>query len=171
MRRLLAVLISLLSLAALAPAGAQQTASALPAGEGRDIVAVACTQCHGVSAFTQLRQGPQGWRYQIYDMVLRGAQVRPEEMEKVVQYLSVNYGLGVNVPPALVATTLPAGEGRDLAESRCGLCHGLDRLTAVHRPASEWNQIVARMAFIGAPVAGDDAKKISDYLASTLGTK
>ena len=49
----------------------------LPDGEGRDIVAVACSQCHGLNAFTWLRQGPQAWRHQVYDMILRGTQISP----------------------------------------------------------------------------------------------
>ena len=40
-------------------------ASPLPEGEGRDIVATACSQCHGLNAFTGLRENAQAWRWQV----------------------------------------------------------------------------------------------------------
>ena len=70
----------------------------LPDGEGRDIVAIACSQCHGLNAFTWLRQGQQAWRHQVYDMILRGTQISPSELDTVVAYLATNFGPGVNVP-------------------------------------------------------------------------
>jgi mono/diheme cytochrome c family protein len=162
---------SLAALNPLAAVHAQQAASTLPPGEGRDIVAVACTQCHGPSAFTQLRVGPEGWRFQVYDMVLRGAQVRPSEMDQVVSYLSTNFGPGINVPPPVAQVTLPEGAGQELVAQRCSLCHGLDRVVAARRTPTEWEAIMSRMVFLGAPAAGDDGKRITSYLEEKLGTK
>ena len=48
---------------------------ALPQGEGRDIVAVACTQCHALTPILAGREGPAGWRKHVHNMVLRGAQL------------------------------------------------------------------------------------------------
>jgi cytochrome c5 len=48
-------------------------ANPFPDHPGREVVSVACTQCHGPNVFTQLRMGETAWRNQIYDMVLRGA--------------------------------------------------------------------------------------------------
>jgi cytochrome c5 len=56
------------------PAPAQ---TPLPQGEGRDLVAVACTQCHALTPIVSPRNGPAGWRHFVYSMVLRGAQLRP----------------------------------------------------------------------------------------------
>src|SRR5262249_16816723 len=88
------------SVLALAPAGLAQEGrtagpKALPAGPGHDIVAVACSQCHGLNAFTWLRQGDQAWRHQVYDMILRGSQISPSEIDTVVTYLTTNFGPGV----------------------------------------------------------------------------
>ena len=88
-----------------------------PEGEGRDIVAVACTQCHAPSAYTQLREGSQAWRFRVYDMILRGAQIEPADIDKVVSYLATSFGPGMpfsTQPP--VAVTLPDGPGKELVE-------------------------------------------------------
>lgn len=154
------------------PAPAQQPpANLLPAGEGRDIVAVACTQCHGPNVFAQLREGPNGWRFQVYDMVLRGAQVQPADIDKVVNYLTTSFGPGINVPPPLHPVTLPDGAGKDLVESNCSVCHGLDRVAAAKRSPDQWTAIVHRMVFLGAPVSGKDEQTVIAYLQSRFGAK
>ena len=57
-----AAFVALLSTSAVA-----QTPPQLPAGEGRDIVAVACSQCHQLNAITNMRKGAAGWRAHVYD--------------------------------------------------------------------------------------------------------
>ena len=162
---------ALAALAHAVPAHAQQQ-NPLPPGDGHDIVAVACTQCHGPNAFAQLREGPQAWRFMVHDMILRGAQVRPSEVDRVVNYLATNFGLGVNVPPPVIAVSLPDGAGKDLVETRCGtLCHGLDRVAAARRAPAEWDAIMRQMIFLGAPVSGDDVKTITSYLNERFGKK
>src|SRR5262249_58840057 len=56
-----------------------QTASALPPGEGRDLVATACSQCHTLNVIMAGRDGPVGWKKHVYNMVLRGPQLTPRE--------------------------------------------------------------------------------------------
>lgn len=152
------------------PAQAQQPAgNLLPPGEGRDIVAVACTQCHGPNVFAQLREGSDAWRHQVYDMILRGAQVQSADIDKVVGYLSASFGPGINVPASLHQVTLPDGAGKDVVESHCSVCHGLDRIALAKRAPGEWTQIVHRMVFLGAPVSGEDEKTILAYLDQKFG--
>jgi mono/diheme cytochrome c family protein len=170
-RALLAAVLTADLLSAVTPIRAVAQTSPLPPGEGRDIVAVACTQCHAPSVFTQMREGPAGWRLQIYDMILRGAQVRPSEIDQAVDYLTINFGPGINLPPQTAQVSLPEGAARDLLEQRCSLCHGLDRIAAPRRSSSEWHAIVSRMIVLGAPATADDAKRITAYLDSNLATK
>ena len=141
----------------------------LPDGEGRDIVAVACSQCHGLNAFTWLRQGAQAWRHQVYDMILRGTQISPAEMDTVVSYLATNFGPGVNVPQS-GAVALPDGPGKEIVEGSCGLCHGMDRAVGAKRATREWEGTVARMVFLGAPLTEDQAKAASEYLSANFGS-
>jgi mono/diheme cytochrome c family protein len=151
------------------PAEAQQS-NPFPAGASRDLIAVACTQCHRAGPITQLRMGEAGWRRQVYNMVLRGAQIGPDEIDDVVKYLATNFGPGVPVPGlASLPVTLPDGAGADLVAGACGTCHGVDRVVAVARPGRQWEAIVHRMVAIGAPIDADQATQIISYLETNYG--
>lgn len=172
MRALLLAATAGATLAAATPTFAQQPhPNPLPPGEGREIVAVACTQCHGPNVFAQLREGENGWRFQVYDMILRGAQVQPSDIDRVVSYLTASFGPGVNVPPPVHQVSLPDGAGKDLVQANCSVCHGLDRVALAKRAPEEWDRIVHRMRFLGAPVSDEDAKTITAYLDQEFGTK
>jgi mono/diheme cytochrome c family protein len=151
------------------PAEAQQS-NPFPAGASRDLIAVACTQCHKAGPITQLRMGEAGWRRQVYNMVLRGAQIGPDEIEDVVKYLATNFGPGVPVPGVTPAPVkLRDGAGADLVAGACGTCHGVDRVVAVARPGGQWEAIVHRMVAIGAPVDAGQAGQIISYLQKNYG--
>jgi cytochrome c5 len=149
-------------------AKAQQNSNPLPPGDGRDIVSVACSQCHYLGTIAKIRNGPVGWRTYVSNMVLRGAQLTPPEVDKVVNYLSTNLGMGVNLPPPK-PVTLPDGSGKQLVETRCTLCHDLERVAVVKRNKQDWTPIVANMVAWGAPATADEAKTITDYLAANFG--
>ena len=147
---------------------AQQRPDPLPPGDGHDLVAVACAQCHALGTIAKIRDGAVGWRRYVNNMVLRGAQLTKPEIDTVVSYLSVHLGPGVNLPPAK-PVALPDGPGKDLVASRCALCHDLERVVAVKRGKRAWPVIVADMEERGAPVTAEDAKVISDYLGANFG--
>lgn len=168
MRLTMPGLLVLLSAAAASSGHAQQAANPLPPGAGREIVAVACSQCHYLGTIARIRDGASGWRTYVNNMVLRGAQLTPAEVDKVVAYLSGHLGPGINLPPAR-AVSLPDGEGKQLVESRCGLCHDLERITAVSRAKAQWPTIVAAMVASGATATPEEAKTISNYLTANFG--
>ena len=150
-----------------APALAQN-ANPLPVGDGRDLVTVACSQCHQLGTIAKIRDGAAGWRFYVNNMVLRGAQLTPPEIETVVNYLTLNLGPGANLPPGK-PVKLPDGRGRDLVEARCGLCHDLERVATFKRGSRAWPAIVADMIERGAPTTPEEAKIIGDYLAANFG--
>jgi mono/diheme cytochrome c family protein len=151
-------------LACMAPAWAQQ-ANPFPDGPGREIVAVACTQCHAAQAIVQLRMNDVGWRRQVYNMILRGAQIGPNDIDATVKYLSTAFGPGVPLPfPTKGHITLADGTAKPLVEGGCAMCHGLDRVVAARRPGDQWQAIVNRMVSVGAPLAPDQASEIVAYL-------
>ena len=116
-----------------------------------------------------MRNGLSGWRDHVYNMVLRGAQLTPREADTALTYLTANFGPGQQLPPPK-PVALPAGPAKELVETRCGLCHDLERLTIVKRSQREWNEVVAAMfERFGAP-APDEARKIAAYLGAQFGS-
>ncbi len=147
------------------PARAQ---GALPPGEGRDLMATACSQCHPLNVIRSMREGAEGWKRHVYNMVTRGAQLNAREADMVVAYLATNFG---PTTPAASATpvALPGGPGKDLVEGRCTVCHDLERVASAKRQKSEWPTLVANMVGRGAVATPEEAEAISAYLASHFG--
>ncbi len=168
MRIVQSSLLAIALIAAAAPCRAQSV-NPLPPGEGHDLVAVACSQCHYLGTIAKIRDGAAGWRLYVNNMVLRGAQLSPAEIDTVVNYLAHNLGPGINPPPAK-PVTLPEGHGKDLVEARCGLCHDLERVAGVKRAKQAWPVIVSNMVARGATATPAEAKAIADYLAANFGT-
>jgi len=168
------LLVAALAAAVLAvtPALAQQRRqgqSPFPPGKGRDIVATACTQCHAPNVFTSLREGPEAWRGHVEDMIMAGAQIGPDDVDTVVDYLATSFGPGVNVPPATQPVTLPNGPGKELVENNCVVCHGLDKIAATKRTPEGWTHIVSYMKYLGAPLSDKDEATILSYLEAKFG--
>ena len=167
MRRFILSGIVAASALAAAPALAQP-ANALPPGDGRDLVAAACTQCHALTVILAMRDGPIGWKRHVHHMVLRGAQLNAREADTVLAYLDANFGPGQRMPPAK-PVALPAGPGKELVETRCTLCHDLERVTAAKREKREWDSVVANMLERFGLSAPDEARAISAYLGAHYG--
>ena len=142
-----------------------QTA-ALPQGEGRELVATACSQCHTLGVVMAGRDGPVGWKRHVYNMVLRGAQLTPREAETVITYLIANFGPGAPVAPS---APLPSGAGKELVETRCAVCHTLERVTIVKREKRDWENIVTNMYDRWGVTAPAEVQAINGYLAAQFG--
>jgi cytochrome c5 len=160
--------LALAFIAASSPSQAQQNANLLPQGEGRELVAVACSQCHYLGTIAKIRNGAAGWRMFVNNMVLRGAQLNASEADKVVDYLARNLGPGIDLPPAKLVA-LPDGHGKQLVETHCALCHDLERVAMVKRSKRAWPSIVASMVAWGAPGTPEEVKTMTDYLAANFG--
>jgi cytochrome c5 len=156
-----------LVLAGGAPLQAQQPPQ-LPEGPGRELVAVACSQCHALAPIVTSRDGANGWRRHVHNMVIRGAQLNAAETETVIQYLTANFGPGIRLPePAKV--DLPAGTGKDLVETRCTICHDLQRVAGVKRLKRDWPTVVANMIDRGGTATPEETRAIADYLIAHFG--
>jgi hypothetical protein len=55
--------------------------------------------------------------------------------------------------------------GRELLESRCTVCHNLERVTSSDRTAQEWEVIVDRMITRGAELTDAERDVLVEYLA------
>ena len=158
--------------------------SPLPSGEGRELVAIACTQCHALTPIVQMRDGVAGWKNMIEEMVLRGAQLTPAEAETVARYLAQHFGPGTKpftagtLPPKSAvssepvdakAITLPPGPGKELVETRCSLCHDLGRVVTARRTPEEWERITKNMLERGPTASPEQTQAIISYLSAHFG--
>ena len=64
----------------------------LPAGEGREIVEYACSQCHGLVEVTAASKTEKQWEYLVTQMINQGAPIEDYEVDTVVRYLAEHYG-------------------------------------------------------------------------------
>jgi|SRR5579863_773511 len=80
-----------------APGAAPATATgatsvALPPGEGKELVARACAQCHSLETVLRSRLTRQQWEARIDQMVAKGAKLSDDEIDVVATYLAKNFG-------------------------------------------------------------------------------
>jgi hypothetical protein len=87
----LALQLSLLLLSGAAIANAQAD---LPAGPGQVELERMCTRCHGVNVITGQRMSARLWTEEVHDMISRGAVGSDDEVQRLVAYLSTNFGNG-----------------------------------------------------------------------------
>jgi cytochrome c5 len=58
-------------------------------------------------------------------------------------------------------------DGKSLVESKCTVCHNLDRVQSAHKDANGWKTTVERMVGKGAQLTAEEQSAIIDYLAKT----
>jgi len=74
--------------------------------------------------------------------------------------------------PVAAAPAAPAADGKTLFDTKCGVCHGIDRATARKETKEKWASIVKDMQGKKADWISDaDASKIVGYLALEHGKK
>jgi hypothetical protein len=65
----------------------------LPEGEGKKEVAASCGQCHELNVITSQRKTREQWQQSVRKMVTQyHAQLGPTLSDKIVAYLSQNFG-------------------------------------------------------------------------------
>ena len=74
--------------------------------------------------------------------------------------------------PEAAPPAAPMADGKALFESKCSVCHGIDRATALTETKEKWASIVKEMQGKKADWISDaEASKIVDYLAAEHGKK
>ncbi|HEX4271501.1 MAG TPA: hypothetical protein VHZ32_08945 [Rhizomicrobium sp.] len=63
-----------------------------PPGDMHDVVAKACTACHVAAQVTSQHKTADQWGETVSQMISNGAQVRDEDVDKIVAYLAKNFG-------------------------------------------------------------------------------
>ena len=89
-----------------------------------------------------------------------------------VMLLAFAIGCAKQEPPKPAVPAAPVADGKALFESKCSVCHGLDRPTARKETKEKWASIVKEMQGKKADWISDaDASKIVDFLAAEHGKK
>lgn len=64
---------------------------------------------------------------------------------------------------------LPEGEGKEIVESTCTLCHGLSAVTNSKLSREDWQDVIDTMISFGAPLKDEQAEIVVEYLADHFG--
>ncbi len=64
----------------------------LPDGDGKAIVMEDCQACHKLTNITKAHKSLDDWKDSVQTMIDRGANVTPDQMDTLVQYLAKNFG-------------------------------------------------------------------------------
>jgi len=77
--------------------GDQKDAALLPDGPGKAAVIKMCIDCHDTGNFRKARLSAEEWADSVADMMQRGAEGTPAEVNAVVAYLDKFFGKGAPV--------------------------------------------------------------------------
>ena len=154
----------------------REVSSAVESGE--KLVESACVQCHSLRLVRMVRADESGWRNMVYDMISQGAQVTPDEVPLLINYLSTTFG--THVPLELGGTEskqleqtwldkLPQGAERSVVVNSCGGCHSLQDVIDFRGDSQAWKAVVKRMIRLGAPIPNSQVQPLVQYLARSFG--
>ena len=74
------------------PAPAKAAVVELPEGDGKAIATEDCQVCHKLTNLTKAHKSLDEWKDTVQTMIDRGANVPPEKVDTLVQYLAKNFG-------------------------------------------------------------------------------
>jgi hypothetical protein len=94
--------------------GSKGPSTELPEGEGKAIAVASCLQCHAVKTLANQRKDRANWEATVYDMVGKGAQLVPDEIDPLVSYLAAHFG------PEAPRATPPARQTKTISTSASG---------------------------------------------------
>jgi len=90
-RTTIALLATAASGLASVPLWAQQAPNVPPPGPGLEIIEHSCVGCHDINMITTKHKSREEWATTIDLMAARGAEITPEEMQIIEDYLSQNF--------------------------------------------------------------------------------
>ena len=142
-------------IAAGSPAAGNQEASKPERGE--QIMNLACTTCHDLRPIETQALDEAGWTKEMKSMIEQGAEVKPDDLPVLIEYLSRLHG------------PLPEGTGREVLLDVCTRCHDLQRVRRQRNTAEGWLEILDTMLNEGAPLTEKDLPVLLRYLARNFG--
>jgi mono/diheme cytochrome c family protein len=167
----------------------------MPDGDGKAIAVANCQACHRLGNVTGAHKSLDDWRDTVTKMIDYGANVPPDKVETLVQYLARNFGPKTDVPaadaqtapnasapsaevppgapakPKAATVEMPDGEGKAIAIADCQACHRLGNVTSAHKSLDDWRDTVNKMIDYGVTVPPDKVETLVQYLAKNFGPK
>ena len=122
--------------------------SEFPQGPYRDIVVKACKDCHPVSQITRRRESRTKWSAIVDQMTQEGAEIRDDDFEKIVVYLSAVLGKKIKINDA---TAEAIADALDIEEETAA---AIVKYRADKGPFKEWKDVLK--------VPGIDAQRIEE---------
>lgn len=120
---------------------------------GEQIMTAACTTCHDTRPIDTQALDEAGWNKEIKAMLEKGAEVKADDMQPLVDYLVKYHG------------PMPDGSGKDLVLTICTQCHDLQRVKRTRLSPEGWLEILENMLNEGAPLSEKDLPDVLRYLA------
>ena len=128
----------------------------LPEGEGKFLVENNCMSCHTLERFQGKNYGEQYWHDVIAEMREKGSPLSEDDIPTLVAYLVKAFGAGLDPKEE---------EARQLIQTHCTTCHGMDLIEAKRADKSGWEGIVKGMVASGAQLTEAQTVKVAEYLA------
>jgi sulfite dehydrogenase len=67
---------------------------------------------------------------------------------------------------AIAQEELVPGPGAELTQAKCAVCHEIEHVVRSRQSRAEWEETMRRLVQRGAPLAPDEIRVITDYLAT-----
>jgi cytochrome c553 len=149
-RHLLWLAVFIVPVPALVAAGQEQRQPE----RGEQILNAACTTaCHDTRPIDTQALDEDAWTKSVKAMIEKGAELKPDDMKPLVDYLVKFHG------------PLPDGPGKALVLNICTQCHNLERVRRSQRTPEGWLEILETMLNEGAPLSEKDLPDVLRYLA------
>ena len=121
--------------------------------KGEQILNGSCTTCHDLRLVEVQALDKAGWTSNVESMIQRGADVAPDDLPILIDYLVTNHG------------PLPDGPGKTIVLNICTMCHDLKRVRQNLSTREEWEVTLGAMLNEGAPLSEQDFPVVLSYLA------
>jgi cytochrome c5 len=129
-----------------------QTAQPEKADRGEQIQNAACLGCHDLRPIQTQALDKEGWTKMLASMVDKGAEVKPDEIPLLLDFLVKNHG------------PLPDGPGKTILLNTCTVCHDLGRVRIQGRTREDWDDTLSTMLNEGAMLSEQDYPVLLAYL-------
>ena len=132
------------------------TAQADKVDRGEQIQNAACIGCHDLRPIQTQALDKDGWTRMLASMIDKGAEVKPDELPVLLDFLVKNHG------------PLPDGPGKTILLNTCTVCHDLGRVRIQGRTREDWDDTLGSMLNEGAMLSEQDYPVLLAYLVKNF---